>query len=236
MTFLSGLAEIEAAIAPQEREERVKLDYLSLKNGESRTVQPLQELDPSSEGYREDKGLAFITWYHQSPYNWQRSGSCTAKESQCLPCELNGSDMDENGEARAWYARKRFYINLVVFPTDAELAKDPEAKPEVKAFHCTTTGQGILPDLVEWYKTNGPISTQVFTLTRKGEKRETNYTLTPQLRTEALDLSPFEPQDTKAGGFPNVAYERQAKFYEYVPPAVRAAVAEQDRTAATIDW
>jgi hypothetical protein len=231
MTFLSGLAEIEAAIASEPQEERVSLDYLSVPDKGTATVQPLQELDPSSEGYDETKGLAFITWYHQSPYNWKRSALCSMKDQgQCLACELNGNDYDpEKKEQRAWYARKRFYINLIV--------TDPVTEEKsVKVFHCSTTGQGILPDLIEWYKTNGPISQQVFTLSRKGQKRETNYTLTPQLKTAPSDVADFEPQDAKANGYLSIPYERQAKFYEYTTPGAQAAVAEEARSAATIDW
>jgi hypothetical protein len=237
LTFLSGLAEIEAAIAPKDADqERPSVDYLTLpyvRGGSSTaTVQPLQEFDPSSEAFREDKGLAFVTWYHQSPYDWKRSALCTKQDGQCLPCELNGNDLDEEGKAKSWWPKKRFYINFVVTEENGV----PLDEPVVRAFHCSTSGQGILPDLLEWYKTNGPISQSVFILGRKGEKRETTYTLTPSLKSTPLDLTDFEPQDTKNGGLLTIPYERQAKFYQYVPAAAREVQAEQSRSASAIDW
>lgn len=228
-TFISGLEEIEAAIAPREDSERPPVEYLSIPDGApSVTVQPLQEFDPSSPAYREDKGLAFVTRYHQSPYNWKRSALCTYDSGQCLPCELNGQDIDEDGKARAWYPKKRFYINLIIFENG-----EPAG---VKVFNCPTTGAGILGDLLEWYKTNGPISEQVFTLSRRGLKKDTNYTLTPNLKLKAVSVEDHAPWNAREGGMLEIPYDRQAKFYEYVPAAARAAAEESARSVSQIDW
>jgi len=238
--FLSGVAEIEAALASTPREERVSLTYLSVtpKGGYPSgkvKVQPLQEIDPNSPAYDEDKGLAFITWYHQSPYNWKRSALCTMNEGACFACEQNGVDKDENGENLAWYPRKRFYINLLVFPEDKH-ADSEDGSPYVAAFHCPTTGNGILGDLLEWYKENGPITQAVFNLTRSGEQGTTAHKLTPRIKDEPVDISGYETQDTRAGGYPNVPYDRQAKFYEAKTPEQKVAAVEQERSASTIQW
>lgn len=228
-TFISGLDEIEAAIAGAETTERPPVEYLAIKNGEPAvTVQPLQEFDPSSPAYREDKGLAYVTWYHQSPYNWKRSALCTKDSGQCLPCELNNVDLDDDGKSRTWYAKKRFYIDFIVFENGEPVG--------VKTFNCPTSGSGILGDLLGWYKTNGPISEYVFTLSRKGEKKDTAYTLTPNLKMKAVDVSDFEPWNSREGGMLSIPYDRQAKFYEYVPAAARHAQDEASRTATAIEW
>lgn len=229
-TFISGLDEIEAAIAGAEKTERPPVEYLSIKNGEApMMVQPLQEFDPSSPAYREDKGLAYVTLYHQSPYNWKRSALCTKSDGQCLPCELNNVDLDDEGKPRTWYPKKRFYIDFIVF--------DDAGNPTgVKTFNCSTSASGILPDLIGWYKANGPISEYVFTLSRKGEKKDTDYTLTPLLRQKAVDVTDFEPWNSREGGMLAIPYERQAKFYEYVSTDVRHQQDEQARTSTAIEW
>lgn len=228
-TFITGLDEIEAAIEGAEKSERPPVEYLSIKNGEpSVTVQPLQEFDPSSPAYREDKGLAYVTWYHQSPYNWKRSALCTKSDGGCLPCELNNVDLDDDGKGRAWYAKKRFYIDFIVFEDGEPVG--------VKTFNCSTSASGILPDLLAWYKTNGPISEYVFTLSRKGEKKDTDYTLTPNLKMKAVDVAAFDPWNSREGGMLTIPYERQAKFYEYVSPNVRHEQDEQARSSTAIEW
>jgi hypothetical protein len=239
-TFLSGIDEMEAALAPAERTERPSLTYLSLtaKGGYAGgrvKVQPLQEIDPNSPAYDEDKGLGFITWYHQSPYNWKRSALCTMKDGACFACEQNGVDKDENGENQPWYARKRFYINLLVTPEDKH-PDSPDGEPYVAVFHCPTTGNGILPDLMNWYKDNGPITEAVFTMSRSGEQGSTAHKLTPRLKDEPVDISQYVTQDARAGGYPDVPYDRQAKFYEFVTPAQKAVVEDEARTASTIQW
>jgi hypothetical protein len=234
MSFVTGLAEIEAAIDGGESSERPPVEYLSLNKTapgvfESVTVQPLQEFDPSSPAYKEDKGLAYVTWYHQSPYDWKRSALCTKDEGQCLACELNNVDLDEEGKPRAWYAKKRFYIDFIVFDDD-------DNPIGVKTFNCSTSASGILPDLLGWYKANGPISEYVFTLSRKGEKKATDYTLTPQLKKKAIDVADFEPWNSREGGMLRIPYERQAKFYSYVPAAQRHQEDEANRSSTAIEW
>jgi hypothetical protein len=235
MTFIEGLAGLQDAAAPKEaQKDRPKINWLSVKNGETVVIQPLQELDPNSPNYNEERGLAYVTWYHQSPYDWQRQGLCTKDEGQCLPCELNNVDLitegPEKGKPKTWYPKKRFYINVLVIPQDG-------ADPYVAAFHCSTTGQGILPALLEWYNANGPITDTVFSLSRKGEKRDTSYTLTPRLKDEPLDLTGYTPEDTRAGGYPKVKYESQAKFFAYPGKGAIAEFASAvPQSAATIDW
>lgn len=227
--FADTLDEIQSAIEKPQREERVQLDYLSLKPGQSVKVQPMQELDVNSPAFNPDNGKAFVTWYHQSPYNWRRSALCTAGDGgRCLACELNNVDKDAAGKPQPWYAKKRFFINLLVINDDGS--------EEVKVFNCSTSGAGILPSLLEWYRENGPISETVFTLTRKGSDRDTSYTLTPSMREKARDLSGFEVQDAKTGAYLEIPYERQANFYEYKAPSVRAAEDEDARISSSIDW
>lgn len=226
--FADTLDEIQSAIEKPVKEERVQLDYLQLKSGQSIKVQPMQELDVNSPAFDPDRGKAFVTWYHQSPHNWKRSALCTSDTGQCLACELNNVEKGRDGKPLPWYAKKRFFINFLVINEDGT--------EEVKVFNCSTSGAGILPSLLEWYKENGPITETVFTLTRKGEDRDTSYTLTPSLREKARDLSEFEVQDAKTGAYLEIPYERQANFYEYKAPAVRAAEDEDARISSSIDW
>lgn len=239
-TFLTGIDELEAALTPQERTERPKLTYLTLtaKGGYPTgkvKVQPLQEIDPNSPAYDESKGLAFMTYYHQSPYNWRRSALCTIKDGACFACEQNGVDKDEKGENLPWYPRKRYYMNFLVFPEGSH-PDSPDGSPYVAAFHCPTTGNGILPDLIEFYKTNGPVTQAVFTLSRTGQDGTTAHSLTVRMKDEPVDISGYETQDCRAGGYPEVPYDRQAKFYEAKTPEQKVAYETQERAASTIEW
>jgi hypothetical protein len=239
-TFLTGLEELEAATASPERIERPHLTYLSLTAkggypGGKAKVQPLQEIDPNSPAFDESKGLAFMTYYHQSPYNWKRSALCTIKDGACFACEQNGVDKDAQGNLLPWYPRKRYYINFLVYP-EGPHADSPTGEPYVAVFHCPTTGNGILPDLMSFYKDNGPVTQAVFTLTRTGVDGTTAHGLTVRMKDEPADISVYETQDARAGGYPDVPYDRQAKFYEAQTPEQKVAHESTERAASTIEW
>lgn len=224
MTFIDTLEGFEAALQKEKREERPKLDYLALKDGQSALIQPLQEIDPNSPTYDETKGRAFMIYVHQSPYNWKRRAQCTQEsQGRCLGCELDGRDIDpKTKKPRAWYRRKAFFMNVVVH----DHTGDPSAANTVKVLS-TSGASPVVGGLLEFYKENGPLTEAVFKITRTGSgSQDTVYTLTPALRAEAKDLTDFEPQDTRAGGVVEIPYDRQAKFYEYVTKEEEAAVRE----------
>jgi hypothetical protein len=225
MTFIEGIAGFEAALKKEKREERPKLDYLILKDGDSAMIQPLQEIDPNSPAYNEEKGLGFLVYVHQSPYNWKRTAMCTMEsQGRCLGCELNNKDIDpKTGKPRAWYPRKKFYINVVDL-----------GDKSVKVLS-TSGASPILASLIEFYKENGPISQAVFKIARSGaSKDDTIYSLTPSFRGEPVDLTEFEPQDARAGGVPEIPYDRQANFYDYRTQQENDLVEATARQSASI--
>lgn len=234
MTFIDTIEGMRNATKPKEKQQdAVRVDWLILEDGQSVTVQPLQEMDPNSPAYNDELGRAFLTYYHQSPYDWKRQALCTKDDGQCLPCELNNVDVDEQGKPRTWYARKRFGISLIVDEVDKESG---EINKVVKGFHCSTSGNGILNDLLDFYAENGPITEQQFTLTRKGAGTDTSYSLVPKIKNNnPVDVSEFEPQPVRDGIYLSIPYERQANYYKYAPAQHKAAAAASS-TAPAIEW
>ena len=250
-SIAEGLDALKAAVETEkkDREERPKVNWLSLKDGQSVIVQPLQELEEGSPNYSPERGQAYIAYYHQSPYDWQRQALCTKDEEDgCFACEINNKDVYtaaevaamrnpqvKAGDAKPWYRRKRFYINFLV--TDPQTGEQ-----EVKAFHCSTTSQGILGDLLEFYSANGPITDYVFSLSRKGEDRATSYTLTLRLKDKPVSLEGYKPEPTKEGGYLTIKKEFQPKFFKY-PGATKTnpdgdadSVDELTRSTSELTW
>ena len=233
MTFIDSIAGMREATKPKEKQENVNIDWLVLEADQAVTVQPLQEIDPNSPAMNAEKGRGFLTYYHQSPYDWKRQAFCTKDEGQCLPCELNNVDVDEDGKPRPWYPRKRFGISFIVDEVDE---KTGEVTKVVKGFHCSSTDNGILNDLMDFYAENGPITEQQFSLKRNGKGTDTSYSLTPKIKgNEPVDVDEFDPQPVREGIYLTIPYERQANFYKYAPAQHKAAAAAST-TAPAIEW
>lgn len=115
MGFIEGLSAIKDELAKQgDFPDRQKASWVSLKDGESVKLTPLQELDAGSPNYSVKNGLGRVVLEHQHPVEFKRRAECTDDEGSCYGCE------------QGWRQKKVFYINV--------LEERPGEEPEVKIF------------------------------------------------------------------------------------------------------
>jgi hypothetical protein len=102
-----------------ERETRPKVEWFSLKNGETKYIRFLQELDTDMRNYDSKFGTAVFLQEHIAPDDWSRKALCTIDdEGRCFGCEMNKEVekiVDENGKDkwRPWAQKSNFYIYTV---------------------------------------------------------------------------------------------------------------------------
>lgn len=214
MAFVSGLKAINAlkekAEADKKFSDRPKIPYFTLKDGESKRVRFLQEIDEESPHYNDEAGKALILLIHTGPgpEGWKRKAQCTDLEGdgQCFPCEQR-----EAGNYQDWKKKKAFlYVNVLENPgTDAE---------QVTVLNQSLFGNGIAQTLVEYAsdeEMGGSITDREWKITRQGESTDTRYTATAY-PTKEFDKSAgdYELHDlTQAVA--DVPYEQQEKFYTF---------------------
>jgi hypothetical protein len=108
MGFVTGLAGVREQQDKQPKNEdfadRPKANWVSLKDGESVKITPLQEIDEGSPNFDKDNGLAIFSLQHSNPDNWKKNAECTVDEGDCYGC------------ANGWRQKTVFYINVLVTP------------------------------------------------------------------------------------------------------------------------
>lgn len=114
-----------------ERDSRPKVEWFSLKNGETKYIRFLQELDEDMRNFDSKFGTAEFLLEHVSPEDWARKAVCTMEdEGRCFGCEMNKEVekvVDENGKDkwRPWAPKSNFYIYVVDAKGDVKVMSRP---------------------------------------------------------------------------------------------------------------
>jgi hypothetical protein len=201
MGIVTGLAGINSQLeksTPRDN-DRVKADYLSLKDGQKVKGRFLQELDSNSPGYNEKAGTGFLAIQHQSPEDFRRTCLCTIDEGECYGCEqyrLGNKDYKQ---------KSKLYINFLV--------QSPEGDKVV----VLSQGNGpksVTPQLLEMAGEYGTITNRQWTIKRTGSgQTNTSYTLTPLDKDDfAYDVEQHELFDLYKVVY-EVPYEDQPRYF-----------------------
>lgn len=189
-------------------------------------VQFLQELDPDSAGYNEDRGLAVAAVEHEAPgaKGYQRRALCTLEsEGQCYVCERRKANYEEG-----WRTKTNFYINALI---DYNGKGEPEVAVLSRNFNNPFTQQllGIAVD-------DGTITDTVFKVTRVGSGKQTVWTLMPT-KAKKFSEDNVEAFDLEETVLRSVPYDNQAKYYGQVWDGAESS--DSDETGPdsdTVEW
>jgi hypothetical protein len=113
-----------------ERTERPKVEWFSLKNGETKYVRFLQEFDTDHRNYDSTFGTAVFLTEHVSPEEWSRKALCTIDdEGRCFACEMDKEQpkIVEDGKDRwhPWGQKSNFYVYVVDNKGDVRVMSRP---------------------------------------------------------------------------------------------------------------
>lgn len=172
MGFVTGLAGIREQQAKQPQNEdfadRPKAEWVSLKDGESVKVTPLQEIDEGSPNYNADMGLAIFSLQHSNPDNWKKNAECTVDEGDCYGC------------AQGWRQKTVFYINVLV----EEKGRKPYVGILSRGLGKGSVAQSLL-NMAADEDYNNSITDKTFKFARTGSTKDNT--------TYSLDISPNTP-------------------------------------------
>ena len=177
--------------------------FLSLKDGDSVKIRPLQEFDDESPNYDERRGTVLVVHEHSSPKDFKITGTCTAEEDgRCWACEQ--TSLPEIG--KKWKPKMRFYMNVAV--------RQEDGTSKVKILKRGFSDKDIGNALIGMAEELENISGMDFKYTRKGAgMNDTSYTifpLAPKPLTEADEaLELIDPNKF----IKHIPYEEQQAFY-----------------------
>ena len=217
MGIIKGLGNYKAYDAEQTRKREArenKAAWFGLKDGESKKVRFLQELDADSPNYSEKNDLGFIAVEHVGPGSdgWRRKALCTADEGDCYPCEQRRVDWENWKKASS-----RLYINVVENPGEDET---------VSILSQGTSAKSITPTLIEYAGETGSITDRVWKITRNGTGTDTSYTIVAFDKKEFdKSVEDYELADLDKA-VRHVPYDEQEAFYGASQPAERSDTPE----------
>jgi hypothetical protein len=202
MSVVKGLKNINALLdKPKYDENKAKVRWLKLADGQSVKIRFIEELDEDSPSYSEDRGLALVVKEHTNPKDYKRKAVDTM--------DTEGRDWAEEMHRKdpkaGWRARLRFYCNVLV--------DDGLEDPYVAIWSMGVSKQSSFNTIREYALETGSISNLTWKLKRNGQGTETSYTLIPS----TPDKEPFVWNDVRP--FPlesalnKVPYAEQEAFY-----------------------
>jgi hypothetical protein len=219
MSIIKGLKDINALLdKPKYDENRAKVRWLKLADGQSVKIRFIEELDEDSPNYSPDRGLALVVKEHSNPKDYKRKALDTMDtEGRDWAEEMYRKDPKGNS---GWKAKLRFYCNVLI--------DDGMEAPYVAIWSMGVSKQSVFNTIREYALDTGSISNLQWKLKRNGQGTETNYTLIPV----APDAEPFNWSGTTP--FPlesalnKIPYAEQESFYlGFDTPSV---------TSSNIDW
>lgn len=236
---LAGLRKLREE--HQEKEaarNRPKAEYFSWKENSKATnpdqilVQFLQELDPSANGYNEERGLGLVVVEHEAPgpKGYLARATCTIdSEGQCYACERKKADYQEG-----WKTKPNLYINALV---------DYNGKGDYKTVVISRNfNQSFAQQIMDVAVEDGSITDTVFKITKHGTGTQTVWVLSPT-KQAVWDTSEVDVFDLKETVLRDISYDKQPEYFGRVydgpetaagDPAVanaKAAVASED-----VEW
>ena len=222
MGVFNSIEELQNHVkSRQQAGERQKVNYLRLKDGESVTIWFLQDLFPTDDS----TPRALAVTEHVNPKMWQRKNLCTIdEEGRCLGCEMNSKHPKEG-----WNQKGNMYFNVLV-------QRNAGDEPEVAVLQQSMSKQSAYGTIMEWITEEGSLMGYTFKLSRKGEKKETSYTLINKPSGKIPDLSKYELVELEGNVVLNVPYANQAALYkidEYNEEAPDDPWADEDEAVKT---
>ncbi len=202
MSVVKGLANINALLdKPRYDENKPKVRWLKLADGQAVKIRFLEELDEDSANYSEDRGLAMVVKEHTNPKDFRRRAVDTM--------ETEGRDWAEEMHRKdpkaGWRGRLRFYCNVMV--------NDGIEEPYVAIWSMGVSKMSVFNTIREYAIETGSVSNMEWKLKRSGSGTDTSYTLIPS----APDAEPFEWNNAEP--YPiemalnNIPYAEQEAFY-----------------------
>ena len=202
MSIVKGLKNINALLdKPKYDENKPRVRWLKLADGQSVKIRFIEELDEDSANYSEDRGLALVVKEHTNPKDYRRKAVDTM--------DTEGRDWAEEMHRKdpkaGWRGRLRFYCNVLV--------DDGIEEPYVAIWSMGVSKQSSFNTIREYALETGSISNLTWKLKRNGQGTETSYTLIPS----APDAEPFNWADVAP--FPlesalnKIPYAEQEAYY-----------------------
>jgi hypothetical protein len=202
MSVVKGLANINALLdKPKYDENKPKVRWLKLADGQSVKIRFIEELDEDSANYEEGRGLAMVVKEHTNPKDFRRRAVDTM--------ETEGRDwaeeMHKKDPKAGWRGRLRFYCNVVI--------DDGIEEPYVAIWSMGVSKMSVFNTIREYAIETGSISNLEWKLKRSGQGTETSYTLIPSVPdTEPFNWSTVEPYPIEMA-LNKIPYAEQEAFY-----------------------
>lgn len=202
MSVVKGLKNINALLdKPKYDENKAKVRWLKLADGQSVKIRFIEELDEDSSSYSEERGLALVVKEHTNPKDYRRKAVDTM--------DTEGRDWAEEMHRKdpkaGWRARLRFYCNVLV--------DDGLEDPYVAIWSMGVSKQSAFNTIREFALETGSISNQTWKLKRNGQGTETSYTLIPSTPDkEPFDWTNIRPYPLESA-LSKVPYAEQEAFY-----------------------
>lgn len=202
MSVIKGLANINALLdKPKYDENKPKVRWLKLADGQAVKIRFLEELDEDSANYAEGRGLAMVVKEHTNPKDFRRRAVDTM--------DTEGRDWAEEMHRKdpkaGWRGRLRFYCNVLV--------NDGIEEPYVAIWSMGVSKMSVFNTIREYAIETGSISNLEWKLKRSGQGTETSYTLIPSAPdTEPFDWAEVEPYPIEMA-LNKIPYAEQEAFY-----------------------
>lgn len=228
MGYLQGLAAISEEMSKQgDFEDRQKATWVSLKDGESSKLTPLQELDEGSPNYSAKNGLGRVVLEHSNPDNWQKKAECTVDEGSCYGC------------SKGWHQKKILYVNVL----EEKSGEEPRVAIYSRALGKGSVAQTFI-NVASDEDYGFSITDKVFKYSRTGSTKDnTTYTLSPLPKASTVKVENYQLWDLDQAPF-HVDPEKQEDYYNGVPlkdagkgkASAEAPAAPATAASVDVDW
>lgn len=221
MGVIRGLKNINAIVdKPRYDENRPKVRWLKLADGQSVKIRFIEELDEDSANYKEDRGLALVVKEHSNPKDYRRKAVDTMEEEgRDFAEEMYRKDPKANS---GWKAKLRFYCNVLV--------DDGIEDPYVAIWSMGVSKQSVFNTIREYALETGSISNMTWKLKRSGQGTETTYTLIPSVPDgEPFAWDGIEPFPLESA-LNKIPYAEQEAFY------LGFDAPSSSSSATNVDW
>lgn len=219
MSVIKGLKNINALLdKPKYDENRPRVRWLKLADGQSVKIRFIEELDEDSASYAEGRGLALVVKEHSNPKDYRRKAVDTLDtDGRDFAEEMYRKDPKANA---GWKAKLRFYCNVLV--------DDGIEEPYVAIWSMGVSKQSVFNTIREYALDTGSVSNLTWKLKRNGQGTETNYTLIPSVPDkEPFEWAGVEPFPLESA-LNKIPYAEQEAFYlGFDSPSV---------TSSNLDW
>jgi hypothetical protein len=202
MSIVKGLKNINALLdKPKYDENKPRVRWLKLADGQSVKIRFIEELDEDSANYSDGRGLALVVKEHTNPKDYRRKAVDTMEEEGRDWAE----EMHRKDPKAGWRGRLRFYCNVLV--------DDGIEEPYVAIWSMGVSKQSAFNTIREYALETGSISNLTWKLKRNGQGTETSYTLIPSVPdAEPYEWTSVEPFPLESA-LNKIPYAEQEAYY-----------------------